>query len=312
MAPGAPDMDRSSSDGGDGKNDDSDFEERKRKDVQKPVSPITPVELTPSSASAKQDGFFAQTSSQPMYVAPPVISVAQSLPTHPTMLPGSPSTSNPLIHRRASLVTPTPAPPVPIPHSNSTPVSSRRPSTVSSPIAISGSRRRSRSGPLRASFPHSQSPPSLGSLDVSTPGGGKTYQCETCGKIYKHPNCLSKHRWEHTEHWKEAAKFSLSKHQQVQLLEAASILVGFGNGGWDGTPGSPIGSGLSQSLGSGGGRGGRDRRPSMAVSLPDVGEEMSIDEAEEFDRVDEVNGKGVGVAAAAEAGRTAGDVSVQA
>ncbi|KAI9007198.1 hypothetical protein BC832DRAFT_434271 [Gaertneriomyces semiglobifer] len=58
----------------------------------------------------------------------------------------------------------------------------------------------------------------------------KTYKCETCGKVYKHPNCLLKHKWEHTEHWKEAAKFSLSKHQQVQLLEAASILVGFGLG----------------------------------------------------------------------------------
>ncbi len=57
--------------------------------------------------------------------------------------------------------------------------------------------------------------------------GGKVYQCDRCGKMYKHPNCLSKHKWEHSEHWKEASKFSLSKHQQVQMLEAASILVGF-------------------------------------------------------------------------------------
>lgn len=38
-------------------------------------------------------------------------------------------------------------------------------------------------------------------------------------KIYRHPNCLNKHRWEHTRQWREASKFVLSKHQQVQLLE---------------------------------------------------------------------------------------------
>ena len=34
-----------------------------------------------------------------------------------------------------------------------------------------------------------------------------------------------KHRWEHSPHWREASKFLLSKHQQVQLLEAAAILT---------------------------------------------------------------------------------------
>ncbi|KAH6912916.1 hypothetical protein BKA70DRAFT_1531541 [Coprinopsis sp. MPI-PUGE-AT-0042] len=53
---------------------------------------------------------------------------------------------------------------------------------------------------------------------------GADYKCETCSKIYKHPSCLIKHRWEHTPHWREASKFVLSKHQQVQLLEAAAIL----------------------------------------------------------------------------------------
>lgn len=43
-------------------------------------------------------------------------------------------------------------------------------------------------------------------------------------QIYRHPSCLIKHRWEHTPHWREASKFVLSKHQQVQLLEAAAIL----------------------------------------------------------------------------------------
>ncbi|KAF8628966.1 hypothetical protein AX15_003622 [Amanita polypyramis BW_CC] len=43
-------------------------------------------------------------------------------------------------------------------------------------------------------------------------------------QIYRHPSCLIKHRWEHTPHWCEASKYVLSKHQQVQLLEAAAIL----------------------------------------------------------------------------------------
>ena len=38
-------------------------------------------------------------------------------------------------------------------------------------------------------------------------------------QVYRHPNCLNKHRWEHTRQWREASKFVLSKHQQVQLLE---------------------------------------------------------------------------------------------
>ncbi|KAF8811177.1 hypothetical protein BYT27DRAFT_7184553 [Phlegmacium glaucopus] len=53
---------------------------------------------------------------------------------------------------------------------------------------------------------------------------GIDYKCESCSKVYRHPNCLNKHRWEHTRQWREASKFVLSKHQQVQLLEAAAIL----------------------------------------------------------------------------------------
>jgi hypothetical protein len=45
-----------------------------------------------------------------------------------------------------------------------------------------------------------------------------------CHQVYRHPSCLIKHRWEHSPHWREASKFVLSKHQQVQLLEAAAIL----------------------------------------------------------------------------------------
>ncbi|KAF7792776.1 hypothetical protein EIP86_003874 [Pleurotus ostreatoroseus] len=54
---------------------------------------------------------------------------------------------------------------------------------------------------------------------------GTIYKCESCSKIYRHPSCLVKHRWEHSPHWREASKFMLSKHQQVQLLEAAAILT---------------------------------------------------------------------------------------
>jgi hypothetical protein len=53
----------------------------------------------------------------------------------------------------------------------------------------------------------------------------KQYECTQCGKVYKHPNCLNKHRWEHTAYWKDVSKLSLSKHSSVQLLEAASILI---------------------------------------------------------------------------------------
>ncbi|KAK9449868.1 uncharacterized protein V1518DRAFT_414909 [Limtongia smithiae] len=50
-------------------------------------------------------------------------------------------------------------------------------------------------------------------------------KCETCGKGYKHISCLTKHLWEHTPEWNVTSKLLISKHQQVQLLEAASILV---------------------------------------------------------------------------------------
>lgn len=36
------------------------------------------------------------------------------------------------------------------------------------------------------------------------------------------PDCV---RWEHSPHWSQTSKLLISKHQQVQLLEAAQILV---------------------------------------------------------------------------------------
>ncbi|KAF9269722.1 hypothetical protein L218DRAFT_953347 [Marasmius fiardii PR-910] len=56
---------------------------------------------------------------------------------------------------------------------------------------------------------------------------GMDHRCESCNKVYRHPSCLIKHRWEHTPHWRESSKYVLSKHQQVQLLEAAAILSHF-------------------------------------------------------------------------------------
>ncbi|WVF67600.1 hypothetical protein IAT40_002358 [Kwoniella sp. CBS 6097] len=54
---------------------------------------------------------------------------------------------------------------------------------------------------------------------------GMVFKCETCSKEYRHPSCLVKHRWEHSPHWKEPTALSMSKHQQVQMLEAAAILA---------------------------------------------------------------------------------------
>ncbi|KAG0353177.1 hypothetical protein BGZ54_002368 [Gamsiella multidivaricata] len=42
----------------------------------------------------------------------------------------------------------------------------------------------------------------------------EVHKCMDCGKVYKHPNCLWKHRWLHSVYWK------------VQLMEAAAILLG--------------------------------------------------------------------------------------
>lgn len=53
---------------------------------------------------------------------------------------------------------------------------------------------------------------------------GSDLQCEICGKVYKHRNCLSKHMWEHHESWEHTKKSCQTKHQQVQLLEAAQVL----------------------------------------------------------------------------------------
>lgn len=63
------------------------------------------------------------------------------------------------------------------------------------------------------------------SLGKKTSGNKVLHRCEDCGKVYKHYNCLAKHRWEHSEEWELTSKLLLTKHQQVQMLEAAAILV---------------------------------------------------------------------------------------
>ncbi|KAG8690817.1 hypothetical protein FRC09_011846 [Ceratobasidium sp. 395] len=74
---------------------------------------------------------------------------------------------------------------------------------------------------IPASVPAESEPPATGNGKAKK---GTIFKCETCSKVYRHPNCLVKHRWEHSPHWREASKFLLSKHQQVQMLEAAAIL----------------------------------------------------------------------------------------
>lgn len=55
--------------------------------------------------------------------------------------------------------------------------------------------------------------------------GTVLHSCTSCGKVYKHRNCLTKHRWEHHAAWEETKRFCQTKHQQVQVLEAAQMLA---------------------------------------------------------------------------------------
>ncbi|CRG85741.1 hypothetical protein PISL3812_02763 [Talaromyces islandicus] len=56
-------------------------------------------------------------------------------------------------------------------------------------------------------------------------------RCDQCGKGYKHSSCLTKHMWEHDPAWAVTSKLLISKHQQVQLLEAATVLVAMNQDG---------------------------------------------------------------------------------
>lgn len=118
------------------------------------------------------------------------------------------------------------------------------PTTASNPIKPSSLRRTSH---ITSSLPRAESLPFYSHSPVAAAaatGGrtirhrrqsestlsrsarGQTHKCQECGKVYKHPNCLTKHLWEHSEQWELTSKLLLTKHQQVQMLEAAAILVG--------------------------------------------------------------------------------------
>jgi hypothetical protein len=64
-------------------------------------------------------------------------------------------------------------------------------------------------------------PLGTGSGGIKGKRKGMVFRCESCAKVYRHPSCLSKHRWEHSPHWASSSKLLLSKHQQVQLLEVS-------------------------------------------------------------------------------------------
>ncbi|KAK4548607.1 hypothetical protein LTR36_009517 [Oleoguttula mirabilis] len=102
-------------------------------------------------------------------------------------------------------------------------------------------------------------------------------KCEHCGKGYKHGSCLTKHLWEHTPQWQYTSKLLISKHQQVQLLEAASVLVAMNQ---DAAPindsdnsSSPAASGSSDT---------RDEEPSSAETTPPPQTEGSYRNSKRF------------------------------
>ncbi|KAJ2778960.1 hypothetical protein H4R18_004294 [Coemansia javaensis] len=75
--------------------------------------------------------------------------------------------------------------------------------------------------PSSSPEPGSQSPDGRS----STSPGRSPCLCSVCGKRYKHRSCLHKHLWEHHDAWEECLKYNLTKHQQVQMMEAAQVLV---------------------------------------------------------------------------------------
>ncbi|KAF2502743.1 hypothetical protein BU16DRAFT_18039 [Lophium mytilinum] len=115
-------------------------------------------------------------------------------------------------------------------------------------------------GPMLASMPETEKVNNKARLRRASEGShlkankrlvsGSDLKCEKCGKGYKHSSCLTKHLWEHTPEWQYTSKLLISKHQQVQLLEAASVLVAMNQEGEspkdsDHSSASPAASGSS-------------------------------------------------------------------
>lgn len=110
-------------------------------------------------------------------------------------------------------------------------------------------------------------------------------KCEKCGKFYKHRSCLAKHLWEHTPEWSYTSKLLISKHQQVQLLEAASVLVTMNQDASvppgsakasdsDDSPASPAASGYSEIQ--------DDDTSSVETSPPPMSEDAYVPENSEI------------------------------
>ncbi|PGG95810.1 hypothetical protein AJ80_09908 [Polytolypa hystricis UAMH7299] len=122
---------------------------------------------------------------------------------------------------------------------------------------------------------------SEGSHLVKAEGGKRVMselRCDRCGKGYKHSSCLTKHMWEHDPAWAVTSKLLISKHQQVQLLEAATVLVGMNvdspdpseqprTGDSDRSSASPTASGMSEL---------RDGMSSTETTPPPTGEDVSF------------------------------------
>lgn len=209
--------------------------------------------VAPSAVTAK-----VEPGTQPIPTPSTSVSNSSSMPKHHRRLSSTGKTKRRLSDAREAANRPSPS----LPQSSSPGLSLASLSLSSSPpgsypaqlsTSFGAASRRLAPNPLNGSNPstisalngrnvhavgvddvNSASPPNgeegndVGAIPIPTGRSGRKrgvdYKCETCSKIYKHPSCLIKHRWEHTPHWREASKFVLSKHQQVQLLEAAAIL----------------------------------------------------------------------------------------
>ncbi|KAI1932163.1 hypothetical protein LOZ12_005609 [Ophidiomyces ophidiicola] len=120
---------------------------------------------------------------------------------------------------------------------------------------------------------------SEGSHLIKGDGGKRSLtelKCDRCGKGYKHSSCLTKHMWEHDPAWAYTSKLLISKHQQVQLLEAATVLVNMNqdpsdavhSADSDRSSASPTASGISEL---------RDELSSTETTPPPMGDDPPAD-----------------------------------
>jgi len=150
-------------------------------------SPFTSSSFPPHQPGSSF-GHFTVSSSPP-----PSSQQLSSSPTYPSSFPGS-------IH----------------PHREDSPSPSYE------PFSSSQSLYHRRESPALSSSPPEH--PSVHSFPIKPNGeeAPREVTCSICGKIYKHKSCLSKHLWEHHEHWETTKKFCSTKHQQVFNLPQKS------------------------------------------------------------------------------------------